>query len=150
MIRIGKLTDYAMLILSQMARQADTVLSAASLADTLHLTTPTVSKVLKILSEGELVSSVRGAEGGYRLARPALEITVADIIAAMEGDFAMTECCEKSGLCAIDTMCTMRMNWRKINNIIHSLLGKLTIVDMLEPISSAKAGQVLQGCSNGK
>jgi len=150
MIRIGKLTDYAMLILSQMARKSEMVLSAASLADVLHLPTPTVSKVLKILSDGGLVSSVRGADGGYHLARPAVQITIADIIAAMEGELAMTECCEKSGLCAIDTLCTMRANWRKINNIIHSLLGKLTIIDMLEPISAAKAGQVLQGCNNGK
>lgn len=149
MIRIGKLTDYAMLILSHMAKHDSAVLSAASLAEALHLSPPTVSKVLKILSDGQLVSSIRGAEGGYHLARKATEISLADIIAAMEGDFAMTECCEKNGLCAIDTMCAMRENWRKINNIIHALLGKLTLVDMLEPISAAKAGQVLQGCTNG-
>jgi Rrf2 family protein len=90
---------------------------------------------LKILSEANLVSSIRGAEGGYHLARPAAEITVVDIITAMEGNLAMTECCEKSSLCAIDSHCTMRVNWQKINKMIHSLLARFTIKDMLTPIS---------------
>lgn len=137
MLRIGKLTDYAMLILSQMARVPHTVLSATSLAERLHLTTPTVSKILKILSEAGLVNSVRGAEGGYHLARSGADITVADIIAAMEGELAMTECCESTSLCAIDSMCTMRSNWRKINKMVHALLGRFTLIDMLEPLSPA-------------
>ena len=134
MLRIGKLTDYAMLILSQMAKEPDSVLSAASLADALHLPAPTASKILKILSDATLVTSVRGAEGGYRLARPSASITLADIIGAMEGEFAMTECCDSTRLCAIDSMCTLRGNWRKINGMVHSLLAKVTILDMLEPI----------------
>lgn len=134
MLRIGKLTDYAMLIMSQMAKDPDSVLSAAFLADALHLTTPTVSKVLKMLSEAGLVTSLRGADGGYRLARSAAEISLADVIAAMEGDFALTECCESSGLCAIDSLCNMRENWRKINKMIHALLSRFTILDMTGPL----------------
>jgi len=135
MLRIGKLTDYAMLIMSQMARNPDTLMSATFLAETLHLSPPTVSKILKILSEASLVNSVRGAEGGYRLSRSAASITVADILAAMEGDLAMTECCESIGLCAIDSMCTMRENWRKINRMVHKLLSRFSLIDMIEPIS---------------
>lgn len=147
MLRIGKLTDYALLIMSQMAKEPDSVLSATSLAEALHLTTPTVSKVLKMLSDADLVSSVRGAVGGYHLARAAHKVTVADIISAMEGELAMTECCESTNLCAINTMCTMRENWRKINQMIHSLLNKFTILDMLEPLSPLSA---LSGLHNGK
>lgn len=143
MLRIGKLTDYAMLIMSQMARHPDAVMSATMLAELLHLTVPTVSKVLKMLSDAGLVSSIRGAEGGYHLARLANTITVADIIAAMEGDLAMTECCESPGLCSIDSFCTMRENWLQINNMIHALLSKVTILDMLDPL-------VLKGLANGK
>lgn len=139
MLRIGKLTDYALLIMSHMAKEPDVILSASSLADALHLASPTVSKILKMLSEADLVSSVRGAEGGYHLARPAIEITVADIIAAMEGELAMTECCDKSSLCAIDSMCTMRENWKKINMMVQALLAKFTLMDMLEPLSLAEA-----------
>lgn len=135
MIRIGKLTDYAMLILSEMAKDAETILSAASLAEILHLPLPTVSKILKILCDANMVSSVRGAEGGYHLARPAGQITVAAIIAAMEGEFAMTECCESARTCVIESMCTMRDNWRKINNMVYALLDKLTILDMLTPLA---------------
>lgn len=134
MIRLGKLTDYAMLILSQMAQAPTSVLSAAVIADALHLSLPTVSKILKILSEGGLVSSVRGAEGGYHLARPALEITVADVIAAMEGGTAVTECCESINLCAISASCVMKSNWLKINHAIQAMLAKLTIIDMSKPL----------------
>lgn len=143
MFRIGKLTDYALLIMSQMAKAPESVLSATFLAEMLHLTTPTVSKILKILSDGGLVSSVRGADGGYHLAKKAADITVADIIAAMEGELAVTECCESVSCCAIDSMCTMRKNWQEINKIIQSLLSRLTILDMLQPLC-------LQGLSDGK
>jgi FeS assembly SUF system regulator len=135
MLRIGKMTDYAMLIMSQMAKTPDSILSATALADALHLTAPTVSKILKMLSEANLVNSIRGAEGGYLLSKPAIEISVADIIAAMEGDLALTECCEASGLCVIDSNCTMRANWKKINKMVYIMLSKLTIVDMLKPLS---------------
>jgi FeS assembly SUF system regulator len=137
MIRIGKLTDYAMLIMGEIAKASGSILSAAHIADALHLTTPTVSKILKMLSEAGLVSSVRGAEGGYYLAKPAENITIADIICAMEGEIALTVCCEQSGRCSIDSLCTMRENWIKINRMIHSFLAGLTILDMSIPISSA-------------
>lgn len=135
MLRIGKLTDYAMLILSQLAKESHAVLSATVLAEMLHLPLPTVSKVLKILADSELVNSVRGAEGGYHLARPAKDISIADVISAMEGEITMTECCESANLCTIESMCTMRENWRQINKMIHSFLAKLTISDMLLPLS---------------
>ncbi len=132
MLRIGKLTDYAMLILRQMAKTPESVLSAASIAEHLSLTLPTVSKILKILSEAALVKSLRGAEGGYKLARLPAEITLADIIIAMEGEFAMTECCENTNLCLIDAICTMRGNWQIINKLIQSLLEKFTIEDIAD------------------
>jgi FeS assembly SUF system regulator len=147
MLRIGKLTDYAMLILTQMAREPDTVLSATVLAEILHLSTPTVSKILKILCDAGLVNSVRGADGGYHLAREAQYITVADVITAMEGAIAMTECCERSNLCALDSMCALRDNWRKINKIVHSLLAGFTIMDMTLPLLINKTGSPRRNAS---
>lgn len=134
MIRIGKLTDYALLILGHMAQHPDIVISATSLAEVLQLSVPTVSKILKILSEGGLVSSTRGADGGYRLAKPALELTLAEVIATMEGGLALTECCENINTCVINSRCAMRDNWTKINRMIHTLLSRFTILDMLKPI----------------
>ena len=147
MLRLGKLTDYAILIMSAMAKDPHATLSATSLADTLHLSVPTVSKVLKMLGDADLVNSVRGAEGGYHLARSAHKISIADVIVAMEGELAMTECCEKINACAIHSMCMLKENWRKINGMIHSFLARLTIIDMLEPLSSR---QLLQGLNHDK
>jgi FeS assembly SUF system regulator len=138
MLRISKLTDYAMLIMSQMAKEPHTILSATFLAEVLHLSAPTVSKILKMLNEASLVSSVRGAEGGYFLARPAKDITVADVVAAMEGKIAMTECCERTNLCGLDSLCSMRANWQKINQMIQALLSRFTILDMAGSISIFK------------
>ncbi|HTM63193.1 MAG TPA: SUF system Fe-S cluster assembly regulator [Gammaproteobacteria bacterium] len=143
MLKIGKMTDYAMLILSQMAKEPDAVMSATLLADTLRLSAPTVSKILKILGDAELVTSVRGAVGGYKLGKPAVQISVADVIAAMEGDLAMTECCETVNACSLGAGCAMRDNWFKINGLIKSLLSKLSILDMVGPLS-------LEGLLNGK
>jgi FeS assembly SUF system regulator len=142
MLRIGKMTDYAILIMSQMAKTPEAILSATSLAEALHLTSSTVSKILKMLAEAGLVNSVRGAEGGYLLSKPAVDISVAAIIVAMEGDVALTECCENGGLCTIDSLCALRENWQKINRMVSDMLSRLTIVDMLQPLS--------QGLLNGK
>lgn len=133
MLRISKLTDYAMLIVSAMAKTPDIVVSAKVLAEHLHLSVPTVSKILKILAESGLVRSERGAIGGYQLTRRAHEISVADVITAMEGDLAMTTCCS-SRHCAIDSVCALRQNWRKINDKVRHLLAGLTILDMSRPI----------------
>ncbi len=135
MLRIGKLTDYALLIMSQMARESDAILSATLLAETLHLAPPTVSKILKILAEAGLLHSVRGADGGYHLARGAAEITVADVITAMEG-LAITVCCEQINLCALNSLCTVRENWQQINHAIQSLLARVSIADMLAPLNA--------------
>lgn len=135
MLKIGKMTDYAMMVLSMMAKEPELVLSAASLADGLQLPLPTVSKILKTLGDSGIVSSVRGAEGGYRLGKPASNINVAEVIEAMEGDLAMTECCESTNLCSKVSSCSMQDNWVKINHLIKSLLSRLSILDMAGPIS---------------
>lgn len=142
MLRIGKMTDYAVLILSQMAKTPDSLRSAKSLADALYLTTPTVSKIMKMLAEARLVSSVRGAEGGYRLSKAAIEISVADIIAAMEGSLALTECCNGQNACILVPKCMVRDNWKKINKMVHSMLSKLTIQDMLQPLPEVTQWQM--------
>jgi len=117
-----------------MAKEPASILSATALAERLHLTPPTVSKVLKMLADAILVDSVRGAEGGYHLAKPAANISVVDVIAAMEGDIAMTECCDDTSLCAIASMCRMKENWRYINGMVKGLLQNFSILDMVSPL----------------
>lgn len=134
MLRIAKLTDYSLLIMSQMAKEPESVLSATLLAERLLLSVPTVSKILKMLSDAGLVNSVRGAEGGYHLAHSPKEITIADVLNAMEGELAMMECCLRKNLCQREASCAIRLNWQKINTQVASLLASFTLVDMLEPI----------------
>jgi FeS assembly SUF system regulator len=143
MLKIGKMTDYAMLVLSTMAKNPDSVLSAASVAESLNLSVPTVSKILKILGESGLVSSIRGAEGGYHLGKSAKDICVTEVIEAMEGELAMTECCESANNCNLGSTCSMQGNWLKINQLIKDLLSRLSILDMEGPIS-------LEGVLHGK
>lgn len=143
MLRIGKLTDYAFIILSHLAADSNAIRSAAWVAEQSHLALPTVSKLLKILAEAGLVSSFRGQGGGYQLAKSALEVTVAEIVAAIEGKLALTECCTASNGCAIDAHCTIKENWRVINKMIFSVLAGLTLDDMIRPL--ARNAMTLRG-----
>ena len=134
MLRISKLTDYGTLILTHMAGHPDRVHSAAGLAEALGLGLPTVSKVLKTLGRHELVSSQRGAHGGYALARPPNRITVADVIDALEEQaFGLTECSSSSGVCAIESDCRIRENWMRINTVVRQALQAVNIADMVHP-----------------
>ncbi|HEU4670580.1 MAG TPA: SUF system Fe-S cluster assembly regulator [Dyella sp.] len=92
MLRVSRLTDYATVVMTCIAAHPDDVLSTAQIADEAHLELPTVSKLLKSLGHAGLVESFRGVNGGYRLARPAGEINLAEIVEAMEGRIGMTEC----------------------------------------------------------
>ncbi len=138
MLRISKLTDYATVIMSYLALYPEQIISAAHIAKALHLGTPTVSKILKILCEASLVKSHRGTEGGYQLARLAKDITLADIVSAIEGKLAMTECCASKSLCALDALCGIKGNWQIINKVILTALSCLSLADMAKPISQER------------
>jgi len=135
MLRISKLTDYATVIMSYLALDPKSVLSAKRIAKDIHLAVPTVSKLLKILSEANLVTSFRGTGGGYQLARPASDITIAAVVSAIEGQLAMTECCATHNNCAIHSLCAIKDNWKIINNIILNALGQVTLHDMIHSFS---------------
>lgn len=136
MLQISKLTDYATVIMSFLAKDPERVFSASLIAKELHLAIPTVSKVLKILAGAELAVSFRGSEGGYQLARPTREITVADVIFAMQGKIALTECCAPKQSCVIHSLCAIRESWKSINNIIFGTLSQITLHDMTNGVVS--------------
>ena len=133
MLRVSKLTDYATVVMTSLAQLGDGQASAVVLAERARLEPPTVAKVLKLLAQAGLVVSQRGASGGYRLARAAAEITVADIVAAIEGPFGMTECSVHSGLCDHELHCGVRGNWRRISEAVEAALRAVTLADMLAP-----------------
>lgn len=134
MLRISKLSDYATVILSYLALDPKRILSATHIAHEIHLGVPTVSKVLKILCDADLVKSHRGTDGGYQLARSASEITVAEIVSAIEGNLAMTECCTVGSVCALDSLCSIKDNWQIINKIIFNALSQVTLAQMTKPL----------------
>lgn len=135
MLQISKLTDYAILILSRLVLNVERVTSAAWLAQELRLALPTVSKLLKILTEAGLVISFRGQAGGYQLARSPADITVADVVSAIEGKLAITECCAPGNSCVLDSVCAVKENWRLINKMIFSVLAGITLHDMIRPLA---------------
>jgi len=110
------------------------VLSAHALADRSHLELPTVSKVLKLLVNTGLVDSYRGANGGYSLERNASDISVAEIITAIEGPIAMTECSVKEGLCAQESICSLRGNWQRISVAVAKAMEGVSLAEMAQPV----------------
>lgn len=138
MLRVSKLTDYATVIMTVLAgvaaaRGAEAVISAQDLAERAHLELPTVSKLLKQLAHAGLVASFRGVNGGYRLARTADHITIAEVVTAMEGPIGMTECSAQAGLCGHESHCGVRVNWQRINQAIAQALASVTVADMVKP-----------------
>lgn len=137
MLRVTKLTDYASVVLTVLAAAPDTVMSASGLAERAGLEAPTVAKVLKPLAQAGLVHAFRGASGGYRLARAAEEITLVEIVEAMEGPLAMTECSVHAGQCGIEQSCGARANWRRINDVVADALRSVTLAEMTAPVAAA-------------
>ena len=136
MIRLGKLTDYGLVLMTYMARNQDRSLhTARGLAVESRLALPTVSKLLKELLQGGLLVSHRGIKGGYSLARAPREISVADIIVALEGPIALTECStDVSGLCDLEPCCPIKNNQRIINQAVRGALGGVMLSDLIQPL----------------
>jgi FeS assembly SUF system regulator len=132
-LRISKLTDYAILVMVELAQNRRTM-SAHALAERVHVELPTTSKVLKLLAGSGLVESFRGASGGYRVSRPAADISVAEVIAAMEGPIAMTECSVEQGLCSQEDRCGLRGNWQRISEAVAQALEEVSLAEMSNPV----------------
>ncbi|UUZ55562.1 SUF system Fe-S cluster assembly regulator [Massilia sp. H-1] len=127
------MADYGIVVLTSMVREPDRSRSAAEISATIHVPLPTVSKILKILARSALVTSTRGPTGGYLLARPADQISLADIIDAMDGPIGMTECSVTPGLCSQESGCVVRANWLRVNQLVLGLLDGVTLKQMAEP-----------------
>jgi len=129
MLRISKLTDYAILIMVELTRDRE-LLSAQALAERIGVEMPTASKVLKLLANGGLLESSRGPNGGYRVNRAAPDISVAEVISAIEGPIAMTECSVEQGLCSQEDRCELRGNWQRISLAVARALQDVSLAEM--------------------
>jgi FeS assembly SUF system regulator len=135
MVRLGKLTDYGLVLMTCIGREGGNYRTARELAVESKLPLSTVSKLLKELQQGGLLSSHRGMKGGYVLARPAHEISIVDMIAAIEGPMALTECStDVTGLCTIESGCPMKNNQRVINQAVRGVLEGIMLSDLIHPL----------------
>jgi len=130
MLRISKLTDYATVILGVLAEAPDRVQTATALAERTRVAAPTVSKILKQLQRAALVTSTRGLRGGYQLARPASQISVAAILDALEGPLALTDCSAGHGHCCIEDTCRVGRTWQRLNLAIRRSLHEVTLAQL--------------------
>jgi FeS assembly SUF system regulator len=130
MLRITKLTDYAIVILSDLAAYYPERQSAKALAEHTGIHLPTVSKILKTLQQRELVISHMGAEGGYQLAMPAEKVSLARIIEALEGPIALTQCNLVKGICEQEHKCNIRPHWQRINQIVLQTLQGVCLAEI--------------------
>ncbi|MCB9603151.1 MAG: SUF system Fe-S cluster assembly regulator [Sandaracinus sp.] len=130
MLRISKLTDYGVVLATQLA-SADGPSSAAQLGEATGIPLPTVSKVLKALAKAGVVTATRGARGGYALTKGPHETNVAEVIAALEGPIAVTECTDDStDACSHEPTCGVRTNWQRINLAVQHALESIDLAEM--------------------
>ena len=139
MLRLSKLTDYAVVVLTCLSEgervlgRPDAVQTTPRIAGATGVPEPTVAKVLKALSVANLVASQRGARGGYRLTRSLGDITIADVIAAIDGPIALTACVDGAGgSCDVEGRCAVKGRWDLVNDAIHGALSQITLADMRE------------------
>ena len=141
MLRLSKLTDYAVVVLLRLSSPAgachgeacEGVQTTPGIAAATGVPEPTVAKVLKALTAANLVASQRGARGGYRLLRPLEAIAIADVIAAIDGPIALTACVDGAATaCEVQGLCAVKGRWNLVNDAIQEALGNITLADMRE------------------
>ena len=130
MLRISRLTDYGTLVLAHLSGNGEELTSAADVASAVGIAQPTVRKLLKSLAKAGLVISTRGAQGGYRLSRDAIDISAADIIDALEGPVHITECSADDSHCDLESVCNVGGAWQRINVAIRRALGDINLHDL--------------------
>ncbi len=132
MIRITRQTDYGIILLAYLAsRPPEQILTARDAAQECRLPVPMVSKILKTLARGGILTSHRGVKGGYSLSRLPDRITVGDIIGALEGPIGMTECSSNPGSCEQEPLCPVRINWQRISLAVRGALEKIPLSEMM-------------------
>src|SRR5271167_1950791 len=133
MIILSKLADYGVIVATHLALAPDRQENAASVAVATRLPLATVAKLLKALAHAGLATATRGAAGGYRLARPASAISIAEVVAAIDGDIGLTQCSVHVDECAHTNYCPTRPHWAAINRAVGQALAAVSLDAMVTP-----------------
>lgn len=134
MLCISKITDYGTKVLLAMVEKPTYLYSSVELAECTHVGQPTVRKILKLLTKGGVLTSQRGSQGGYQLARDASSISLAEVVSILDGEIAMTECDKHMGCCELEADCSVKDNWSVISSVIHDVLQNISLQQMMQPI----------------
>jgi FeS assembly SUF system regulator len=140
MIILSKLADYGVIVATQLAGSVEEgQMTASALAERTKLPRATVAKVLKALAHAGIVTGARGAAGGYRLARPAATISIAEVVAAIDGAMGLTQCTTHMPACERSSFCSTRPHWHRINHAVATALAAVTLADMVSPFGGFDA-----------
>jgi FeS assembly SUF system regulator len=135
MVILSKLADYGVILATHLAAAPERQMTAGALAEETRLPRATVAKLLKALAHAGIVAGARGAAGGYRLARPAAAISVAEVVAAIDGAIGVTQCTSHDPGCSRTDFCPTRPHWRRINDAVGTALAAITLAEMVPPWS---------------
>ncbi|POF63786.1 SUF system Fe-S cluster assembly regulator [Novacetimonas maltaceti] len=138
MLKLSKLTDYAVVALVRLGQKED-VTTSPVLSRSTGIPEPTIAKVLKVLAAQGIVISQRGARGGYRLARPLSEISVAAVIQAIDGPISLTTCVD-GGECDARSKCGLVGQWDAVNGAILQALSSISLSDMQNHTVTSRRG----------
>ena len=134
MLRLNRMTDYAILLLAVLASRHDEIVPTSAIAHHTQLNQPTIAKVAKALVKAGLITAERGVNGGYRLARHASHVHAAEVIEAIEGPIALTACVEGvDEPCETRHGCFMSGHWNEVNNSIRQALERVTLDKLCNP-----------------
>ena len=134
MMRLSRLADFAVVLMTHVAQHHEGVHTASEAAAATQLPVPTVAKVRARLCRERLLTSIRGVKGGYRLARPAAEISVGAIVNALDGPIALTQCIKLGpGRCEVEAVCPSRVGLHRINVAVHKALDDVSLADIAAP-----------------
>lgn len=136
MLRVSKLADYGTVVMVCLARSGPELMSARDIAEKTHLALPTVSKILKALATADLLTSVRGVSGGYRLKHSAADISVAQIVYALDESRGLTECSFHQSACSLQGVCQIQGNWRAISQAVEAALESVSLATLAKPALS--------------
>ena len=139
-MRLTHLADYAVVIMTAAARrEAGARLTASELAQETGVPLPTTQNLMGRLAAEGLLTSARGAAGGFALARPAEKITLADIVEAVEGPIALTMCSDANNHdCALDKVCHVKPHMGVVGNAIRGALGAVSLQALSAPASAGE------------
>jgi FeS assembly SUF system regulator len=140
MIKISKMADYGVLLLGHFAQHDETLTSSSELAETYHMPRAVVANLLKEFSRAGLLESRRGLRGGYRLARPAAEITLLDMLNAIEGPVHLIECAADDATppCSYEDVCPSRSPMQAVHRKLIRLFQSITLAELMHAAPAPK------------